>query len=86
MFIATALNPENKIFVIHIALLSSTLLTNSDVYLSRKFQITSLIAKEISTKMVAQYANFTDIFFPNLASKLSKYIEINDQVIELINY
>ena len=31
------------------------------------------------------YANFADVFFPNQASKFSKYTKINNYVIKLID-
>ena len=36
-------------------------------------------------KVFNKYANFVDIFSPKLTIKLSKYININDYTIELIN-
>ena len=48
-------------------------------------QIAGLIAKKAPTKVSVKYANFADMFFPDLASELSEYTRINDHTIELVN-
>ena len=48
-FAAAALNPEYETFVIHVAPLSSTPLTNADVYPSHRTLIAGLIPEETPT-------------------------------------
>ena len=77
-FAAAALDPEHETFVVYIASLSSTLL---DV----RPQISSLIAKEAPSKVLAEYADFADVFFPDLVSEVLKHTRINDHAIELVD-
>ena len=81
-FAATAFDSEYKTFIVHIAFLSSTLL---NVHLFCKLQISSLITKEASTKVLDKYINFADVFSLDLASKLPEHIEINNHAIELVD-
>ena len=73
-------NSEN--FVVHATSLSSTPL---DVYLSRRPQISGLIAKEAPTKVSDEYADFADVFSLDLAAKLPEHIEINNHAIKLVD-
>ena len=81
-FAAIALNPKHKTFIIHIASLSSTPL---NIYPSRRPQISGLIVEETSIKVFNKYIDFADMFFSDLASKLLKHTEINDNAIELVD-
>ena len=81
-FGATAFDPEHETYVIHVASFSSTLL---NVHPSRRPQLSSLIAKEASTKIPNKYANFVDVFSPDLASKLPEYTGINNHAIKLVD-
>ena len=88
-FAAAALDPEYETYVVHVASLSSTPLaslesTPLNVHPSRRPQISGLIAKEAPTKVPAEYSDFADIFFPDLASELPKHTGINDYAIELV--
>ena len=82
-FVAAALDPEHKVFVVHIAAFS----VNSDdkIHLSKKAQIAYLKADEAPTKVPSKYTDFVDIFLSKLAAKLPKHTEINDHTIELVN-
>ena len=55
------------------------------VYPSFRPQKASLIAKEASTKVPVKYADFADVFSPDLASKLLEHAGVNDHVIEMVN-
>ena len=55
------------------------------VHPSCRPQRTSLIAEETSTKGSVEYANFADVFSPDLVSKLPEHTGINDRAIELVN-
>ena len=81
-FAKVALDENSETFIVHVASLSSTLL---DVHLSQRPQISGLIAEEALTKVPNKYANFADIFSPDLAAKLPKYTGINDHAIELVD-
>ena len=65
-FAAAALDPEHETFVVHVAFLSSTPL-DAGVHPSRRPQIAGLIAEEAPTKVPAEYADFADVFSPDLA-------------------
>ena len=89
-FAATALDSEHKIYVVHVVSLSSTPLaslgsTPLDVHLSRRPQISGLIAKKAPTKVSAEYSDFANIFSPDLATKLLEHSKIKDHAIELVN-
>lgn len=84
-FAATALNPEYKTFIVYIALFTSfALLTNSNIYLSRRSQMAGLIAEKAFIIVFAKYIDFVKLFFPDLTSKLPKYTRINNYVIKLV--
>ena len=55
------------------------------MYPSKRAQIAYLKADEVPTKVSSKYANFVDVFSPNLAEKLFKYMEINNYAIELVD-
>ena len=89
-FTAAALDPEHETYIVHVASLSFTPLvslgfTLLDVHLSRRPQIFGLITKEASTKVFAEYSDFTDVFSSDLTFELSKHTEINNYAIELVN-
>ena len=48
-------------------------------------QISGLIAEKAPTKVLAEYSDFTDVFFPDLTSDLPEYTGIKDHAIELVN-
>ena len=77
-FIAAALDLEYKTFVVYVASLSF-------IPLNTRPQISGLIAEKALTKISAKYLDFTDIFFPDLASKLPKHTEINNHIIKLVD-
>ena len=85
MFTAVVLDPKHETFIVHITFFSSTLLINADAYPSSRPQIVGLIAEEAPTKVSAEYTNFANGFFPDLASKLPKHIGTNDYAIKLVN-
>lgn len=54
------------------------------MHLSCGVQIESLNINKTSISIVSKYTDFADVFSNKLATKLSKYIGINDYVITLI--
>ena len=54
------------------------------VHPSLRPQRAGLIAKEAPTKVPVEYANFADVFSPDL-SGLSEHTGINDRAIELVD-
>lgn len=48
-------------------------------------QIAYLKANKAFTEVFSNYANFINVFSPKWAAKLSKYTEINDYTINLVN-
>ena len=81
-FANATLNENSETFVVYVTSSSSTPL---NIYLSRRPQISDLIAKEVPTKVPDKYANFADVFSPNLAAELPEYTGINDHTIKLVN-
>ena len=83
-FAATALDPEHKTYVVHVASLSfAPFVASLNVYPFRRPQISSLIAEEAPTKVLAKYWDFADVFSLDLATELPKYTEINTHAIDL---
>lgn len=81
-FAATTPDLEDKIYIVHIVALASS---SSDVYDFRQAQIVFLKMEGASTTIPNKYANFADIFLPDLAPKLSEHTRINNYTIDLIN-
>ena len=81
-FVVAALNQEYEIYVVHVASLSSTPL---NVHPSQRPQISGLIAKKAPIKVSNKYADFADIFSPDLASKLPEHTKINNHAIKLVD-
>lgn len=67
------LNKNTITFVVHMAALSKTL-----IYPSRKIHIEALIAKEIPTKILAEYLDSSNVFSLDVTIKLPKYTGINN--------
>ena len=89
-FAAAVLDPESETFVVHIVSLSSDAspsfsLLELNVHPSRRPHVSGLIAEEASTKILAKYSDFADVFSPDLASELPEHTEINDHAIKLVN-
>ena len=89
-FAATVLDPEHETYVVHVGSVSSVVSLSSsllelDVHASHRPQISGLIVEEVPIKIPAKYSDFTDVFSPDLASKLPKYTGINDHAIELVD-
>ena len=84
------LDPEHETYIVHVGSVSSDVLPSSsplklDVHTSRRPQISGVIAEEAPTKVPVEYANFVDVFSPDLASKLPDHTRINDHSIELVD-
>ena len=87
-FVAAALNPEYKTYVVYVASFFATSLSFTPFNAIHPFyrpQIAGLIAKEAFTKISAKYLDFADIFSPNLAFELPKHTGINDHAIKLVD-
>ena len=85
-FVAAALYPEYKTYVVYVASLSSTpLVTPLDVHPFQRPRISGLIAKETLTKVPTKYSDFADVFSLDLASELPEHSGINDHAIKLVN-
>ena len=74
------MDENSETFVVHVASLSSTLL---NVHPFWRPQISGLIVKEALTKVPNEYANFVDVFSPDLAAELPEHTGINDHAIKL---
>lgn len=81
-FIATALDSENEIFVVYVAVFTSS---SSNVHYFCQTQIVSLKADETLTTVSIKYVNFADIFLPNVAAEFPEQTKINNHAINLID-
>ena len=89
-FAAVAFDSETETFIVYVASLSSDVSPSSsqlklDVYPSRRPQVSGLIAEEALTKVLAEYLDFADVFFPDLASELLEHNGINIHIIKLVD-
>ncbi len=82
-FAAAVLDPEYKIFGVYVVALSVDSI--DEVYSSRRALIAHFKANKVLTKVLSKYANFADVFLSKFAADLSKYTEINDHAIALVN-
>ena len=90
-FAAAALDPEYETYIVHVGLISSNASLSSsisqlelNVHPFRRSQISGLIAKEASIKILAKYSDYADVFFPDLTFKLSRHTGINNHAIKLV--
>lgn len=72
------------VYVIYIAVFNIG--SNLGVYLLRKTQIAYLKVHKAFKKVFNKYTNFIDVFSLKLTIKILKYININNYIIELIDY
>ena len=79
---AAAVNLKYKTFIIYIAALSIDL--GDKVYLLRRIQILYLKVDAALTKISSKYADFANIFLPNLATEFFEYIGINNYTLKLV--
>ena len=87
-FAAVALDPDYKTYVVHVGFVNFVALPSSsllDVHPTCRPQIAGLIAEKAPTKVPVKYADFADVFSPDLASKLPEYTRINNHAIELVD-
>ena len=89
-FVAAALNPESKTFIIHVTSLSSdaspsSFLLKLNIHPSHRIQVSDLIVKKAPIKVPGKYSDFADVFSLDLAFKLSKYTGINYHNIKLVD-
>ena len=77
-FVAAALNPEYKTFIVYVVSHSST-------PLDAKSQISGMIVEEAPTKISAKYSDFADVFPPDMAFGLLEHTGINDHPIKLVD-
>ena len=82
-FAVIALHLEHETFIVHIVVLRIYL--GDEVYSSKRAQISHLKADEAPTKVPSKYADFTDVFSPKLAAKLSEHTRINNHAIKLVD-
>ncbi len=82
-FATIAHDLEHKIIVIHVAALSFD--SDDKMHFSRKAQIAYLKVGKASIEVSNKYANFISIFLLKLIVKLSKYMDINNHTIKLVD-
>lgn len=82
-FVIAVFNPKYEVFIVYIAALSID--SGDEVYPSRRAQIVHLKTDEAFFKVFSKYIDFTDVFFPKLATELLEYIRINNYAIELVD-
>ncbi len=75
------MNENFKTFIVQIASIMNTIL----IHLARVAQIVVLQADNVSSKVLAKYSDYVDVFFLELVIELSKNTSMNEYAIELIN-
>ena len=83
-FAVAVLDLEHETFVVHVTSLSSNPL-DADVHPSCRPQIAGLIVKKAPIKVLVEYADFADVFSPDLASELPKHTWMNDYPTGLVD-
>lgn len=82
-FMAAVFDLKKKTFAVHIAFL---VISNANkVYPSCKAPIASFWFDETLITIFLEYSNFVDIILTKQAPKLLKYIEINNDAIDLVD-
>lgn len=72
-----------KNIVVYIA--NFNIIYNIEIDSLRKVQMIQLKVDKAFKKVSSKFADFINIFLPNFIIKLLKYIEINNNIIELVN-
>ena len=80
-FAATALNIDNKIFLVYVAALAKP--TIIPIHLSHQAQVAVLTSKE--TRIPAEYSDFSDLFSSDSVAELPKHTGINNHPINLLD-
>lgn len=83
MFVVAVLDLEHEVFVIHIVAFGKN--SSDEINSLRKTLIAHLKANKAPTKVPSEYAEFTNIFLPKLATELSEHTRINNHIIELVD-
>lgn len=78
-FIEAALNQNKKVFIIHIAIITSEIA----IHLACLVQIVLLKAKKAPVIIPEEYSDYANIISEKLAVVLSEYIKINTHTINL---
>lgn len=81
-FAATALDPDDEVFVVHVVFITSL---NSAMHLFYQAPIALLKINMASTTILSQYPDFADIYSPNLIAEFLEHTRINNYIIEFIN-
>ena len=89
-FADAAFDPEHETYVVHVGLVRSNASPSSsplelNVHPSCRPQVSDLIAEKALMKVPAEYLDFADVFFPDLASELLEHTGINNYAIELVD-
>ena len=89
-FAKAALDAESETFVVHVAALEAPLAgmpihssQTAQVDGGEPIQIAALNLKEAFTKVLAEYSDFSDVFWAKEALMLPEQIELNEHAIEL---
>ena len=78
-FAKAGLDKNIETFVIHVSSLSIQL--KMTIYIARKVQIASLLAKKVG--VLAKYSDFVHLFLEKLANILLEQTKVNEHAIEL---
>ena len=80
-FARTALHENSETFVVHVAALINSKLA---IHPSRAYLLPTLQQDKAPTEITPKYADYADVFSPDLAMKLSENTDINEHAIELV--
>ncbi len=84
-FIAIALNPEHKAFVVQVVALNISFDISDEMHSLRKAQRAHLKVDEAPIEVFNKYANFADVLLPKLDIELLKHMNINNYTIKLVD-
>lgn len=76
---------DYKVIIVYITTLNISFDIKNIVYSLQKAEITHLKVDKAALKIPSKYTGFADIFSPKLAIESSKYTDINNHAIELMD-
>lgn len=83
-FAKAALDKNFETFIVHVAALEVPKLAMV-IHSFRASLLAALKQNKVPTKILPEYADYADVFFPDLAIKFPENTGINEHVIELVN-
>ena len=79
-FVMVTLNVNNKTFVVYVAIQKQE---KMPVHSKKQAQVRALLFKNVFTKVLAEYSNYSNVFSVKNTAKLPENIKINKHIIKL---